>query len=78
VDGQRNRSRPAVRGRVFSCPWPVRVPGIPRQPSFAACAFAILANARALAEDLLRRGVRLVTGGTGNHIVLMDVAASFG
>ncbi len=25
VDGQRNRSRPAVRGRAFSCPWPVRV-----------------------------------------------------
>ena len=49
-----------------------------RQPSFAAYASAILANARALAEGLLRRGVRLVTGGTGNHIVLMDVTASFG
>ena len=49
-----------------------------RQPSFAAYASAILANARALAEGLLRRGVRLVTGGTSNHIVLMDVAASFG
>jgi len=49
-----------------------------RQPSFAAYAAAILANAQALAEGLLRRGVRLVTGGTSNHIVLMDVAASFG
>jgi glycine hydroxymethyltransferase len=49
-----------------------------RQPSFAAYAAAILANARALAEGLLRRGVRLITGGTSNHIVLMDVAASFG
>lgn len=49
-----------------------------RQPSFAGYASAVLANARALAEDLLRRDVRLVTGGTDNHIVLMDVAASFG
>jgi glycine hydroxymethyltransferase len=49
-----------------------------RQPSFAGYAAAVLANAQALAEGLLRRGVRLVTGGTDNHIVLMDVAASFG
>jgi glycine hydroxymethyltransferase len=49
-----------------------------RQPSFAAYASAVVANARALADSLLLRGVRLVTGGTSNHIVLMDVAASFG
>ena len=49
-----------------------------RQPSFAAYAAAIVANAQALAEGLLRRGVRLVTGGTSNHLVLADVAASFG
>ena len=49
-----------------------------RQPSFAAYASAILGNAQALAEGLLRRGVRLVTGGTSNHLVLADVAASFG
>ena len=49
-----------------------------RQPSFAAYASTVVANARALAEGLLRRGVRLVTGGTSNHLVLMDVAASFG
>ena len=48
-----------------------------RQPSFAY-ASAIVTNAQALAEGLLRRGVRLVTGGTSNHIVLMDAAASFG
>jgi glycine/serine hydroxymethyltransferase len=34
--------------------------------------------AQALAEGLLRRGVRLVTGGTSNHLVLADVASSFG
>ena len=49
-----------------------------RQPSFAAYASAIVGNAQALAEGLLRRGVRLVTGGTSNHLVLADVAASFG
>ena len=35
-------------------------------------------NARALADGLLRRDVRLVTGGTDNHLVLMNVGASFG
>jgi glycine hydroxymethyltransferase len=49
-----------------------------RQPSFAAYATTIVSNAQALADGLLRRGVRLVTGGTSNHIVLADVAASFG
>jgi glycine hydroxymethyltransferase len=49
-----------------------------RQPSFAGYASAIVANARALAESLLRHGVRLVTGGTDNHIVLADVTSSFG
>ena len=49
-----------------------------RKPSFAAYAAAVVANAQALADGLLRRGTRLVTGGTSNHIVLADVAASFG
>ena len=49
-----------------------------RQPSFAGYAAAIVANAQALAEGLIRRGVRLVTGGTSNHLVLADVATSFG
>jgi glycine hydroxymethyltransferase len=49
-----------------------------RQPAFAAYAEAILANAQALADGLLRRGVSLVSGGTSNHLVLMDVAASYG
>src|SRR6202044_1166929 len=55
-----------------------RRPTAPRQPSFAGYASAIIANAQALAEGLMRRGVRLVTGGTSNHLVLADVAASFG
>jgi glycine hydroxymethyltransferase len=49
-----------------------------RQPDFRDYARRIVANAAALAEGLARRGVRLVTGGTDNHLVLMDVASSFG
>ena len=49
-----------------------------RRDSFAAYAAAIVANARALADGLLRRGARLVTGGTDNHLILMDVGAGFG
>jgi glycine hydroxymethyltransferase len=49
-----------------------------RRPCFAGYASAIVANAQALAEGLLRRGTQLVTGGTGNHIVLLDAGTSFG
>jgi glycine hydroxymethyltransferase len=48
-----------------------------RQPTFAGYAQAVVDNAVALAEGLTRRGVRLVTGGTDNHLVLLDVS-SFG
>ena len=49
-----------------------------RTPGFADYAQRIVNNADALAHGLLRRGVRLVTGGTENHLVLMDVSAGFG
>jgi glycine hydroxymethyltransferase len=49
-----------------------------RQPGFAVYARNIVANARALAEGLAHRRARLVTGGTDNHIILVDVAASYG
>ncbi|MEV7187547.1 glycine hydroxymethyltransferase [Kitasatospora sp. NPDC093102] len=45
-----------------------------RRPEFRAYAHAVVANARALAEGLLRRGGTLVTGGTDNHLVLADVS----
>src|SRR3954463_11402194 len=45
-----------------------------RQPSFQTYAQNIADNAKALAEGFLRRGARLVTGGTDNHIVLLDVS----
>ncbi len=48
-----------------------------RQPAFQSYAQAVADNAKALAEGLLKRGVTLVTGGTDNHLVLLDVG-SFG
>ena len=48
-----------------------------RTAEFRAYAQAVADNAKALAEGLLSRGVNLVTGGTDNHIVLLDVN-SFG
>jgi glycine hydroxymethyltransferase len=49
-----------------------------RQPAFADYAARIIANAAALADGLLGRGLSLVSGGTSNHLVLADVASSFG
>jgi glycine hydroxymethyltransferase len=47
-------------------------------PSFADYAQRIVANSRALAEELQRRDVRVATGGTDNHLLLVDVAATAG
>ncbi len=46
-----------------------------RQPSFQTYAQAIADNAKSLAEGFLKRDAKLVTGGTDNHIVLLDVTA---
>ncbi|MEU4199596.1 serine hydroxymethyltransferase [Streptomyces sp. NPDC045470] len=43
------------------------------QPSFRTYAHAVVANAKALAEHLLARGFDLVSGGTDNHLILMDL-----
>ncbi len=43
------------------------------QPEFKAYARAVVDNARALAEALLGRGFSLVTGGTDNHLILIDL-----
>ncbi len=48
-----------------------------RQPAFAGYAQDIADNAKSLAEGFLSRGSDLVTGGTDNHLVLLDVS-SFG
>ncbi|MEU1753191.1 glycine hydroxymethyltransferase [Micromonospora matsumotoense] len=46
-----------------------------RRPDFTDYAQRIVDNAQALAEGLLRRGTTLVTGGTDNHLVLLDVSS---
>ena len=43
------------------------------QDSFKEYIDAVLANARALAEALMERGIDLVFGGTDNHLVLIDL-----
>jgi glycine hydroxymethyltransferase len=43
------------------------------QPEFRAYAHQIVANARALAQALLERGFDLVSGGTDNHLILIDL-----
>jgi glycine hydroxymethyltransferase len=48
-----------------------------RQPVFAQYAQDVVDNAVALADGLRKRGVQLVTDGTDNHLVLLDVS-SFG
>ena len=42
-------------------------------PSFAAYQKRVVENARALAETLASRGLRIVSGGTDNHLMLVDV-----
>jgi glycine hydroxymethyltransferase len=44
------------------------------QPAFRDYAARIVANAQALGESLMRRGANVVTGGTDNHLLLVDVA----
>jgi glycine hydroxymethyltransferase len=44
-------------------------------PDFVAYSKAVVANAQALAEALLARGFSLVTGGTDNHLLLIDLSA---
>ena len=48
------------------------------RPEFAAYAQQIVKNAAVLADELKRGGLKLVTGGTSNHLVLTDVYGSFG
>ncbi len=44
-------------------------------PDFKRYAVQIVRNAKALAEELLARGFQLVSGGTDNHLILIDLTS---
>lgn len=46
------------------------------QPDFAVYAKQIVANAKSLADALLARGYRLTSGGTDNHLLIVDLRAA--
>ena len=48
------------------------------EPSFKKYCEQIIKNCKALAEALKSRGYRLVTGGTDNHLILVDVYTTKG
>ena len=48
------------------------------EPEFRVYADQTLANARVLAQALIDADVHLITGGTDNHLMVMDVVKSFG
>ena len=47
-------------------------------PSFKTYAHQVVANAKAMADVFLEGGVRLIGGGTDNHLILADVFGSLG
>lgn len=49
-----------------------------RRPAFQSYAQQIIKNSQALAQVLLQKGLRLTTGGTDNHLCVVDVQSSFG
>ncbi len=48
------------------------------QPEFKGYALQVVKNAQMLAEELQKGGLRLIGGGTKNHLILADVYGSFG
>ena len=48
------------------------------QPEFKDYAKQVVKNASRLAQELKDQGFKLITGGTSNHLILVDVHASFG
>ena len=47
------------------------------KPEFRAYAAQILANAKALAAAMTARGYTIISGGTDNHLMLVDLRANF-
>lgn len=47
-------------------------------PAFKTYAQQIVTNAKRLADELMQRGFKLVTNGTDNHMIMIDMPTSFG
>ncbi len=47
------------------------------QPEFKTYAAQVISNAKKLSEELISRGGKLITGGTSNHLMLVDVMSSW-
>lgn len=47
------------------------------QPEFKTYAQQIVKNAKRLADEMMKRGFKLITNGTDNHLILADVKKSF-
>lgn len=47
------------------------------EPEFKAYAAQVVRNARVLAEELLNQGCTLITGGTENHLIVINTLESF-
>ncbi len=47
------------------------------QPEFKEYAKNIIKNANAMAEEFKKNGVKVISGGTDNHLMLIDVKTSF-
>lgn len=48
------------------------------EPAFRSYGQAVLDNAQELAQALLERGAELITGGTSNHMLVLDTVVRFG
>lgn len=48
------------------------------EPSFKEYSAQVIKNCAVLAEELKKEGFRIVTGGTDNHLILVDVKGSIG
>lgn len=48
------------------------------KPEFKEYAKHIIENAKAMSKEFIRNGVKVISGGTDNHLMLIDVKKSFG
>ena len=48
-----------------------------QQPEFKVYQQQVLANAKAMCDEFIRRGYKIVSGGTDNHLMLVDLRGKF-